>query len=81
VTVVIVRDAAVDDAEAIAAIYVQNGRHESLPPDVETAETWARAQGARFATLETWIGSALSMPFWEERMQYTRQEIVFRKEL
>jgi len=48
---------------------------------VEAAEAWARAHGATVATLETWIDSPLSVPFWEERMGYARREIVFRKEL
>jgi ribosomal protein S18 acetylase RimI-like enzyme len=48
---------------------------------VTAAEDWARQHGATVVTLETWIESPLSVPFWEHRMGFTRQEIVFRKEL
>jgi ribosomal protein S18 acetylase RimI-like enzyme len=48
---------------------------------VEAAEAWARQQGATVVTLETWSESPLSVPFWESRMGFRRQEIVFRKEL
>ena len=48
---------------------------------VEAAEAWARANGASVATLDTWIDSPLSVPFWEERMGYARRSIIFRKEL
>jgi ribosomal protein S18 acetylase RimI-like enzyme len=48
---------------------------------VEAAEEWAVANGASVATLDTWIDSPLSVPFWEERMGYSRRSIVFRKQL
>jgi GNAT superfamily N-acetyltransferase len=48
---------------------------------VEAAEEWGRARGASVAICDTFIESPLSVPFWEERMQYRRQAIVFRKQL
>ena len=48
---------------------------------VEAAESWGREQGAAVAICDTYIASPLSVPFWEERMGYTRRAIVFRKEL
>lgn len=44
-------------------------------------ERWAVEQGAVAVTLETGVRNPTSVPFYEERMGYTRQEIVFRKPL
>ena len=48
---------------------------------VEAAEEWGRANGATVAICDTYIESPLSMPFWEERMGYQRQAVIFRKSL
>jgi GNAT superfamily N-acetyltransferase len=48
---------------------------------VERAEAWGLENGAAVAICDTWIGSPLSVPFWEERMRYVRRSIVFRKRL
>jgi GNAT superfamily N-acetyltransferase len=48
---------------------------------VEAAEEWGRSQGAVVAVCDTYIDSPLSVPFWEERMGYTRRSIIFRKPL
>ena len=48
---------------------------------VEAAEEWGREHGAFVSICDTYIDSPLSVPFWEERMGYTRRAIVFRKEL
>ena len=48
---------------------------------VSTAEEWGRSQGASVALCDTWVGSPLSVPFWEERMRYHRRAIIFRKPL
>jgi len=48
---------------------------------VEAAEDWGRARGAAVAVCDTWLGSELSMPFWELRMGYTRKSVIFRKQL
>ena len=48
---------------------------------VQAAEDWGRARGAVVAVCETFIGSDLSVPFWEKRMGYRRQAIIFRKAL
>jgi GNAT superfamily N-acetyltransferase len=44
-------------------------------------ERWARQQGATSVSLRTNLRSPLSMPFYEERMGYTRDGAVFRKRL
>jgi GNAT superfamily N-acetyltransferase len=48
---------------------------------VEEAEDWGRSRGAVVAVCDTYIGSPLSVPFWEERMGYSRQAVIFRKAL
>jgi ribosomal protein S18 acetylase RimI-like enzyme len=48
---------------------------------VEAAEDWGREKGAVAAVCDTYIESALSVPFWEDRMGYTRRAIIFRKRL
>jgi GNAT superfamily N-acetyltransferase len=48
---------------------------------VESAEAWGRSKGAAVAICDTYIDSPLSVPFWEERMGYTRRAIIFRKSL
>jgi GNAT superfamily N-acetyltransferase len=48
---------------------------------VEAAEDWGRSKGAVASVCDTYIGSTLSVPFWEERMGYTRRAIIFCKPL
>ena len=48
---------------------------------VQAAERWGHAHGASVAICDTFIGSPLSMPFWEQRMGYERQSVIFRKPL
>lgn len=45
------------------------------------AETWARRQDAATISLDTYLHSPTSVPFYEGRMSYTRRALVFRKEL
>jgi GNAT superfamily N-acetyltransferase len=46
---------------------------------VEAAEAWGRDHGATVATCDTWIGSPMSVPFWERRMSYERRAVILRK--
>jgi ribosomal protein S18 acetylase RimI-like enzyme len=48
---------------------------------VEAAEAWGRSKGAVAAVCDTYVESPLSVPFWEERMGYSRRAIIFRKAL
>ena len=48
---------------------------------VEAAEAWGRERGAAVALCDTYIGSPVSMPFWEQRMGYRRRAVIFRKQL
>jgi len=44
-------------------------------------ERWAVEREAVAITLETGLGNPTSVPFYEQRMGYTRHEVVFRKPL
>jgi GNAT superfamily N-acetyltransferase len=48
---------------------------------VEAAEAWGRDRGATVALCDTWGGSPVSLPFWEERMRYEGRSIRLRKRL
>lgn len=48
---------------------------------VQAAEEWGRSRGAEVAVCDTYVHSPLSVPFWEERMGYERQSIIYRKQL
>jgi GNAT superfamily N-acetyltransferase len=45
------------------------------------AEAWGRDRGAEVARLDTYAGSPVSVPFYEQRMGYQRRSIVFQKPL
>lgn len=45
------------------------------------AETWAQDRGAATISLDTYLHSPTSVPFYEHRMHYHRRAIIFRKEL
>ena len=48
---------------------------------VEAAEAWGRERGATVAVCDTYVGSPVSIPFWEKRMGYERRAVIFRKAL
>jgi GNAT superfamily N-acetyltransferase len=48
---------------------------------MEAAEEWARGRGAVFALVDTYVGSPLSVPFYERHMGYSRRALRFRKTL
>jgi GNAT superfamily N-acetyltransferase len=48
---------------------------------VEAAEAHARDRGATIVETWTYHGSALSLPFWTERMGYTERSVNLRKQL
>jgi GNAT superfamily N-acetyltransferase len=45
------------------------------------AEEWGRGRVARIVLLDTYIGSDVSVPFYEHGMGYSRQSLVFSKSL
>lgn len=48
---------------------------------VEAAETWAHDRGATIVMCDTWLGSPVSLPFWESRMGYKRRAVILEKRL
>jgi GNAT superfamily N-acetyltransferase len=66
------------EALAVEADYQRKGIATRL---MEAAEQWGRERGARLASLDTWTGSPISVPFYERRMGYERVSIVFEKRL
>jgi GNAT superfamily N-acetyltransferase len=48
---------------------------------LDAAETWGRSRGARVARLDTYVGSPVAVPFYDDRMGYERRSIVFQKKL
>lgn len=44
-------------------------------------EDWGRSRGAEVIVLETETNNPLSVPFYEHRMGFTPQAVVFRKEV
>jgi GNAT superfamily N-acetyltransferase len=42
-------------------------------------EDWARGRGAAMVSLDTNLRSPLSVPFYEDRMNYYRHGVIFRK--
>jgi GNAT superfamily N-acetyltransferase len=48
---------------------------------VEAAEAWGRSRGATIALCDTYLGSPVSLPFWERRMGYSRRSVRLRKPL
>jgi GNAT superfamily N-acetyltransferase len=48
---------------------------------MEAVEQWGRERGATWVSLDTWIHSEQSVPFYEQRMGYRRASIIFEKHL
>jgi predicted N-acetyltransferase YhbS len=48
---------------------------------VRAAEDWGRDRGAALVMCDTWIGSPVSVPFWESRLGYERRAVILQKEL
>jgi GNAT superfamily N-acetyltransferase len=45
------------------------------------AESWGRGHGASVVSLDTYVHSPVSVPFYERHMSYQRRSIAFVKEL
>lgn len=48
---------------------------------VDAAEAWGRERGAVVVMCDTWLGSPVSVPFWEDRMGYSRRAVILEKPL
>jgi GNAT superfamily N-acetyltransferase len=65
-----------------ALAVVEEERRAGVGTKLMTAiEDLGRARGAAMAMLDTNLRSYLSVPFYEERMGYQRQAVIFRKRL
>lgn len=66
------------NALAVAEDYRRRGAGTAL---MRAAEEWGWRKGAVVAVTNTNLGSPLSVPFYEDRMGYLRQALIFRKAL
>lgn len=66
------------DAVVIEEAYRRRGVGESL---MNALERWARGRGATVSLLDTYPESALSLPFFTERMGYDRRSVRLWKRL
>lgn len=48
---------------------------------MRAVEEWGRSQGAEVVILETETNNPMSVPFYEQRMGFTAQAVIFRKEI
>ncbi len=66
------------DALGVGDEYQRRGLATRL---VEELEEWGRQRGATLAATDTYVGSPLSVPFWQERMGYRPRSVVMWKRL
>jgi ribosomal protein S18 acetylase RimI-like enzyme len=48
---------------------------------MRAVEEWGRSQGAEVIVLETETNNPMSVPFYEQRMGFSAQAVIFRKEI
>ena len=48
---------------------------------MRAVEEWGREQGAEVIVLETETNNPMSVPFYERRMGFSAEAVVFRKEI
>jgi GNAT superfamily N-acetyltransferase len=48
---------------------------------MRAVEDWANARGATLSTVETYVRSPVSMPFYEQGMGYAQRRVTFQKRL
>jgi GNAT superfamily N-acetyltransferase len=66
------------NALGVQAAYRRRGVGTRL---LEAVEGWGRQQGATLISLDTFVASPLSVPFYEQRMGYQQRAIIFQKRL
>jgi GNAT superfamily N-acetyltransferase len=65
-------------ALTVAATYRRTGVGTAL---MTAVERWGSGHGAALVALDTNLRSALSVPFYEDRLGYVRHGVIFRKYL
>jgi GNAT superfamily N-acetyltransferase len=63
---------------AVAGSHRRTGVGTAL---MTAAETWAHQHGVAIVSLDTYLRSPTSVPFYENRMGYARRAVIFSKEL
>ena len=48
---------------------------------MRAVEQWGRARGAEVIILETETNNPMSVPFYEQRMGFSAQAVIYRKEI
>jgi GNAT superfamily N-acetyltransferase len=60
----------------------ESHRHSGVGSALMRAvEEWGRSQGAEVMLLETELNNPVSVPFYERRMGFSAQDVVFRKDI
>lgn len=63
---------------AVTATHRRAGIGSAL---MQAAEEWGRERGAEVVILETETNNPMSVPFYEQRMGFTAEAFIFRKEI
>jgi ribosomal protein S18 acetylase RimI-like enzyme len=66
------------DSLGVLAAHRRTGAGTAL---MQAAEQWGRSHGAEVIFLETESNNPSSMPFYEQRMGFSAEAVIFRKEL
>jgi ribosomal protein S18 acetylase RimI-like enzyme len=66
------------DSLSVVASHRRSGIGSAL---MRAAEQWGRSRGAEVVLLETETNNPLSIPFYEQRMGFSAQAVIFRKEI
>lgn len=66
------------DSLAVTGRHRRGGVGSAL---MRAVEQWGRSQGAQVIILETETNNPMSVPFYEQRMGFSAQAVIFRKEI
>ena len=66
------------DSLAVTGLHRRGGIGSAL---MRAVEQWGRSQGAEVIVLETETNNPMSVPFYEQRMGFSAQAVIFRKEI
>lgn len=63
---------------SVSGAYRRDGVGTAL---MQAVEQWGRSRGAEVIILETEMNNPMSMPFYEQRMGFSAEVVIFRKEI